>query len=212
MTALVDAFRHGLFAQHVLDRIGRTGLVFDPYILFREGVRPHQTDWPELAAEFSSGVLDEADLPAVAACVSRTEAQIQSRLQKGHLCIVLKQGPRIAGYTWADFDEVNDAACDYELRPGEAYLYDAFIARDFRGRGLAPYLRVESYRHLRLAGKHTFYSISDYFNSPAIRFKEKLNADAIRLYLQVKLGERQVAHWLLRDVERRKPRIAPSAD
>jgi len=42
-------------------------------------------------------------------------------------------------------------------------------------------MRVESYRHLRQAGRHTFYSISDYFNSPAIRFKEKLNAEAIRL-------------------------------
>lgn len=212
MKMLPDALKHGLFAQRVLDRLGRTGLVLDPYILFREGVRPHQTDWPGLASEFSSNTLDASDMSAVAACVSRTEEQIQARLLKGHLCIVLKHGSRIAGYTWADFDEVNDAACDYELRPGEAYLYDAFVAREFRGRGLAPYLRVESYRHLRLAGKHTFYSISDYFNSPAIRFKEKLNAEAIRVYLQVKLGDRQIAHWLLRDFERRGRPTARSAD
>lgn len=212
MMMLSGAFKHGLVAQRVLDRVSRTGLVLDPYILFREGARPHQTDWPELASEFSSSVLAASDLSAVAACVSRTEEQIQARLEKGHLCIVLKHGSRIAGYTWADFDEVNDAACDYELRPGEAYLYDAFIASEFRGRGLAPYLRVESYRHLRLAGKQTFYSISDYFNSPAIRFKQKLNAEAIRVYLQVKLGDRKVGHWLLRDLERRGTRTAPAAD
>jgi GNAT superfamily N-acetyltransferase len=209
---LSGAFKHGLIAQRVLDRVSRTGLVLDPYVLFREGVRPHQTEWPDLASEFSSSVLDASDLPAVAACVSRTEEQIRARLHKGHLCVVLKHGSRIAGYTWADSDEVNDAACDYELRPGEAYLYDAFIAPEFRGRGLAPYLRVESYRHLRQAGKHTFYSISDYFNSPAIRFKEKLNAEAIRVYLQIKLGDRQVGHWLLRDLERRRTRGAPSTD
>jgi hypothetical protein len=73
-------------------------------------------------------------------------------------------------------------------------------------------MRVESYRHLRQAGRHTFYSISDYFNSPAIRFKEKLNAEAIRLYLRIKLGGRQVGQWLLRDYEQRSARSAPAVD
>jgi predicted GNAT family acetyltransferase len=151
-------------------------------------------------------VLVAADIAAVAACVSRPAAQIQARLNKGHLCVVLKSGERIAGYTWADFDEVNDAACDYELGPNEAYLYDAFIAPEFRGSGLAPYMRVESYRHLNRAGRHTFYSISDYFNSPAIKFKQKLNAEAIRVYLRIKLGGRQIGQWLLRDCEKRRAR------
>lgn len=212
MSAMLNDLRHGLVAQRVIGRLDRVGLTLDPYILFREGARPHQTDWPGLASEFPSSVLVASDIAAVAACDSRTEEHIQARLDKGHLCIVLKHGTHIAGYTWADFDEVNDAACDYELGPGEAYLYDAFIAPEFRGRGLAPYMRVESYRHLRQAGRHTFYSISDYFNSPAIRFKEKLNAEAIRLYLRIKLGGRQVGQWLLRDYEQRRARSAPAVD
>jgi len=201
---MINALRYGLVAQRVIGHLSRVGLTLNPYILFREGVRPHQINWPGLASEFPSSVLAASDLAAVAACVSRTEQQIQARLDKGHLCVMLKHGTHIAGCTWADFDEVNDAACGYELGPGEAYLYDAFIAPEFRGRGLAPYMRVESYRHLRRAGRHTFYSISDYFNSPAIRFKEKLNAEAIRLYLQIKLGDRQVGQWLLRDFEQRR--------
>ncbi|HEY6599885.1 MAG TPA: GNAT family N-acetyltransferase [Pseudomonadales bacterium] len=148
-------------------------------------------------------MLRPTDIVAVAACVPwGSVEEVQRRLDKGHLCILLRTGERIAGYTWADFDEVNDSACNFELRPGEAYLYDAFIAPDYRGRSLAPYMRAESYKHLRQAGRHTFYSISDFFNSPAIKFKEKLNAEAIRLYLQIKLGGREIGQWVLRDYER----------
>ncbi len=210
MKAMLDDVQHGLIGQRVIERLNRVGVTVDPYILWREGVQqPHQTDWPGLAEEFPSSVLDASDIAAVAACVSRTEEQIRGRLDKGHQCIVLKTGERIAGYSWADFDGVNDAACDYEIGPGEAYLYDAFIAPEFRGRGLAPYMRVECYRHLRHAGRHTFFSISDYFNSPAIKFKKKLNAEAIRLYLRIKLGDRQIGNWLLRDYEERPVRPAP---
>jgi hypothetical protein len=179
------------------------GVVVHPYYLFREGARPHQTEWPELAREFPSSVLDAIDVPEAVACRRwNTIDGFRGRLDKGHICIVLKNRGRIAGYTWADLTEVNDSACDYALGAGEAYLYDAFIASEHRGRNLAPYLRVESYKHLHSLGRHTFYSISQCFNAPAIKFKEKLNADVIRLYLQIKLGGRELGQWMLRDYER----------
>jgi hypothetical protein len=200
---MLSSFKHGLVTQRVLDRLRLMGVVIHPYYLFREGVRPHQTNWPEIAREFPSFLLDPVDIPEVAACRRwNTVDEIRSRLDKGHLCIVLKSGGRIAGYTWADLNEVNDSACRYALVAGEAYLYDAFISPEFRGRKLAPYLRAESYKQLRQLGRHTFYSISQCFNAPAIKFKEKLNAEVIRLYLQIKLGRRAVGHWLLRDYER----------
>jgi ribosomal protein S18 acetylase RimI-like enzyme len=212
INAMLNVVQHHLVAQRVLERLARVGVTINPYVLFREGVRPHQTDWPGLAEEFPSSVLVASDIAAVAACDFRTEEQIQARLDKGHLCIVIKSGERIAGYSWADFDEVNDMACDYELGPGEAYLYDGFIMPEFRGRSLAAYMRVECYRHLHHGGKHTFYSIVDYFNRPSIRWKAKLNAEAIRLYLQIKLGDRQVGQWLLRDYEERRARSAPPSN
>ncbi len=158
MKAMLNAVQHGLVAQRALERLDRVGITINPYVLFRKGVGPYQTDWPWLAEEFPSSVLVESDIAAVAACDSRTEEQIQARLDKGHLCIVIKNGERIAGYCWADLREVNDAVCDYELGPGEAYLYDGFIVPELRGRGLAQYMSVEFYRHLHYAGLHTSYS------------------------------------------------------
>ena len=52
-------------------------------------------------------------------------------------------------------------------------------------------MRAESYKHLRQMRRHTFYSTSECFNTPAIRFKEKLNADVVRLYLHIKIGRRE---------------------
>ena len=200
MSGLVNAFRHGLLVHRVIQRLGRVGLKINPVLLFREGVQAHDMIRPDLAAEYSSPLLTSDDLSAVAACTTwNTEESLQARLNKGHLCFVLKHGDRVVGHTWADLDEVNDSACDYSLRSDEAYLYDTFIAPDFRGRGLAPYLAFERYKHLRRASRNTFYSTTDYFNTPAIRLKQKLQAEIIRLYLQIKVGKWWVGQWLLKD-------------
>jgi ribosomal protein S18 acetylase RimI-like enzyme len=197
------AVKHGLLMQRLFERLRGIGVDVNPFWLFREGVTAHQFEWPELAREFPSSVLETGDIHAVAACTPwNTEQVVRARLAKGDLCIVLKSGGEIAGYTWAAFERVSDSTFAFPLCPGEAYLYDAYIAPRFRGRSLAPYLRVESYKHLRAAGRHAFYSISDFFNTPAIKFKRKLNAEVVRLYLQVKLGGRLLGQWVLRDYAR----------
>ncbi len=211
---MINALKHRLVIHHAILRLRRIGIHFQPYFLFREGVRPHAAAWPELALEFPSSVLNAADTTDVASIAAfdswRTVEHVHARLEKGHLCILLKNNGRIAGFTWADLDEVNDSVCDYGLRPGETYLYDAFTAPQFRGRNLAAYMRVESYNHLRRIGRNTFYSISECFNTPAIKFKERLNADRARLYLQIKIGRRVLGHWELKDYDRRRTKAAAS--
>jgi hypothetical protein len=59
-----------------------------------------------------------------------------------------------------------------------------------RGKNLAPYLRYKSYEILKELGRDKIYSASDSFNSPAIRFKEKLNAKKLKLILFVKIFNR----------------------
>jgi GNAT superfamily N-acetyltransferase len=197
------AVKHGLVMQRVVETLRRVGIGFNPYLLFREGGRHHRTDWSALAVEFPSSLLEVSDIAGVAACTTwNTEDLIQARLGRGDLCVVLKHGSAIAGYTWANLERVSDATCDFALERDEAYLYDAYIAPQYRGRSLAPYMRAECYRHLRAAGRRTFYSISELFNTPAIKFKRKLNAEAVRLYLEIKLFGRVAGQWVLREYER----------
>ena len=54
-------------------------------------------------------------------------------------------------------------------------------------------------------------STSECFNTPAIKFKEKLNAEVVRLYLHIKLGRRELGQWLLKDYERSAEAPAPQS-
>ncbi len=202
MRNLGNVLRYGLLLQRILSWLKSHGLDIHPFCLIREGVRAYDLQLPDLAAEFHSSELTQDEVPAIAALSPwATTENVQGRFDKGHLCLVLKHEEDIAGYTWVDFDDVSDPKCNYVLQPGEAYLYDAFIARAYRGRDLAPYMRYECYKHLRNTDRHVFYSLSDYFNKPAIRFKQKLNAEIIRLYLHIKVGTHEVGHWTLKNYE-----------
>jgi ribosomal protein S18 acetylase RimI-like enzyme len=199
-SSIRKARRHGHIRHRINARLKQIGLHINAYYLVREGKDLAGLQYGELPAEIKSEILDPKDVPAIAECSEWASlANIQARVDKGHFCVVLKHGEKIAGYTWADLNEVNDATCNYELKPGEAYLYDAFVVPEYRGGALAPLLRIECYKHLQEAGMHTFYSVSDYVDTPAIRFKQKLNAEFLKLYLQIKIGDRELGHWRLKD-------------
>src|SRR5690242_10328926 len=96
-----DALQHGLATQWVLDQLRRAGIGLSPYFLFREGVQS-ETEWPELAREFPSSVLEAGNSADVAAMGDfdswRTVERIRARLGKGDLCVMLKNQGRIAGF------------------------------------------------------------------------------------------------------------------
>ncbi len=198
---LGGSFRYGLMTQSVVSRLARRGLVINPYYLFREGV-PRVAP-PHPGESFVSEVLRPEDLLEAAACApySRNAERFEDRLGRGHVCVVVRDRGTIAGYTWADLEEINDSACDFPLQSGDAYLYDAYIAPEYRGRALAPFMRMRCYEHLSGRGVQRFFSISDYFNTPAIRFKEKLDARRIRLYLQIQVAGRELGQWLVKEYE-----------
>ena len=59
--------------------------------------------------------------------------------------------------------------------------------KPYRGKNLAPYLRYKSYEMLKEMGRDKLYSISEYFNSPAVKFKQKLNAKKLKIILFINL-------------------------
>ena len=79
---------------------------------------------------------------------------------------------------------------EFKLNENEAYLFDAYILKAYRGHKLAPFMRYRCYRELEKMGRSTFYSYSDYFNTPANRFKKKLDARLLKLCLFIKLFEK----------------------
>ena len=201
LRSISEAFSHGLVMQRVLDRLRRIGIDIDPFLVFVEGTCDVES--PPVDGDYEAFRISVDDLASLDTLGSgfSTDA-LRERLLKGHICIALKHRGRVVAYTWADTAEINDASCRTKLGTNEVYLYDAFTSPEYRGRGLAPLMRIRSYEALRALGKSTFFSISDYFNTPAIRFKRKLNARFVRLCISLRIGKRRLGVWTIKTYPR----------
>ena len=116
-----------------------------------------------------------------------TEEYLLERLRNGQKCFGLKYRGELAAFTWCDFDKFSFKLCGFPLKDNEAYLFDAYTLMHFRGKGLAPYIRYQCYKELAKSDRHKLFSISEYVNTPSIKFKKKLNAKLIELHLSVEL-------------------------
>ncbi|MEJ2162824.1 MAG: hypothetical protein P8X60_05745, partial [Robiginitalea sp.] len=87
---------------------------------------------------------------------------------------------------------------EFKLNSNEAYLENMYTFEAFRGKNLAPYLRYQCYNLLAAEGKTQCYSISNYFNNSSLRFKQKLNAQHLELWLHMGLLKRFRGNFLLK--------------
>ena len=114
------------------------------------------------------------------------------------LCFGLKLKGEIAAYMWCNLHRCHSRIAKFPLKEDEAYLCSAVTLKAYRGRNLAPLLRYELYRYLNQIGRTNFYSITEYFNTPARKFKEKLGARQLRLSLHIRLGSRYQRNMTLK--------------
>ncbi len=119
--------------------------------------------------------------------VPQTEDVLLKRLSEGCLCMGIKHKDEIAAYMWCNLRECDSPLIRFDLRSEEAYLMNARTFSSYRGKNLAPYLRIQLYRHVRQMGRTKFISITSYFNTPAQRFKKKLNAKPQKFYIWIKV-------------------------
>ena len=85
-----------------------------------------------------------------------------------------------------------------KIKENEAYLLNMFTFNSFRGKNLAPYLRYYCYRYLENRNITIKYSISNYFNKSAIKFKKKLNSKHLILYVNIELFKKLQWHFVLK--------------
>lgn len=188
----------------------KIGLEVIPFYLYEEGLfggiwkgRKDNFD------EYQIGFLNPQDMKEIAA-LSRgdwsSKEKLLTRFNEGQKCFGAKYQGKIVAFTWSNFESCHDPLYKFPLRDDEAYLWDAFTVPSFRGKGIAPYLRFRFYKELETLGRNKSYSISLYFNKPAINFKKKLNARPILLginlaspkkrYLSLKLKSHYCPNYL----------------
>ena len=136
---------------------------------------------------YKTGLLGPEDMALVAAIPGRQvpEPVFQKRLQRGDICCGIKHEGVLVSFVWAAMDAAEAYFGRMPMKPTEAYLFDAFTRVDYRGRGLAPFLRWHLYGELEKRGRVDLYSYSLYSNRPAVRFKRKLNARTIAWGLHI---------------------------
>ncbi|MFC1709610.1 GNAT family N-acetyltransferase [Candidatus Omnitrophota bacterium] len=181
--------RHGLALQELKNCLGLIGLDFGPYYWVQEGL--DNSKIPGLKGDFSGhtlGFFGPEEMKIIGAKSSAyPESKALERLEKGHKCFGMKYNGEIVAFMWFVFDEFSLKPYNPRLNEHEAYLSDMYTMREFRGRGVAPYLRYQSYKVLREMGRDTFYSITDFFNTSAKKFKKKINAKILNFGLGIEL-------------------------
>ena len=195
-------YRHGLLMKVALDRMAMLGVEAKPFYLVEERL------WEDLASDFESGfesfeirVLGPEDMGEIARIpgYNSSEERLLERLERKQICFGVKEQDVLAAFTWVDLSECRDPWYRFPLKDNEAYLFDAYTRKEYRGRGLAGYMRYDCYRVLNRMGKDRFYSISEAFNTPSIRFKTRLRARLLSLWVYVGFFGKYGRVWKLRD-------------
>ena len=100
-------------------------------------------------------------------------------------CIGIWHKEEIIAYMLCNIQELDSVHYSFRLKEDEAYLTYARTFKAYRGKNMAPYLRCKLYEHLRKIGRTKMYSITEYFNDAAKRFKQKLDVRPSKLIVSI---------------------------
>lgn len=172
--------------QGLFRRLKKIGVTIELFITVREGEDSGAT--VVIPDQFRPDFLGAENIDELLRLDRTSERQeLETWLQKGILCFGVWDQSRLVAKMWCDPNEYNFPPNYRELDADEVYLFAAFSDPGCRGQGLAPLMRSAGYAALRVKGKNRFYSYTDFFNTPARRFKEKLGARNEHLRLHIGL-------------------------
>ena len=197
-----DKFRHGLIPLMARDYLAKLGVEITPFYWMEEKVPdqvPTHLDADFKGYEFSLFGLEEIkEICKLPERKFMSEEHITKIFHQGKKCFGAKYRGEIAGFIWFDLTESCTRFWPTTLKNNEAYIFDMYVLRSFRGKNLAPVLRYKAYGILKELGRDTCYSVTESFNTPSIKVKEKLNAKFVFLGLYVNLFKKYRKRWILR--------------
>jgi hypothetical protein len=188
-----DKFRHRLVLQSLFGMLGRAGIEIVPYYVTHESLN-HETE-PSVDPELGPVAVCLLSPAEIEAVYTHPDSKVMGDVKATYLderclCFGLKLKGEMAAYMWCNLHRCHNRLNKFPLKEDEAYLCSAVTFRAYRGRNLAPLLRYELYRYLNQIGRTNFYSITEFFNTSALKFKEKLRARPLRLCLYIGLFNR----------------------
>ena len=187
---LLQKIRDNSILRILHDGLVKIGINISLFYLVEEGL--HLQIVPVVFNEFTGykvEFLNEDELNIIMDIPEKTYKKefLIKRFKRGSKCLLIKKNDKVIGYTWFNLYACNTPFFKFSLKENEAYLFDAYVLMEYRGKRIAPFIRYQCYKELHKLNRTVFYSISDYLNNQSIRFKEKLNAKFLSLTLYVNL-------------------------
>lgn len=197
---------YGQLLRLTIECLATLGLRIEPLHLFIEA--GHSRQPPPLKGrveDFAIEFLQASDMAALASIPGRnfSDEQLLLRLEEGKRCLGIRYRDQIVAFIWFNVNECTvENYTLFRLREHEAHLFDAYTTEAFRGRNLAPILRLRCCEELARLGRTRCYSVTAAFNTPSLRVKQKLGVQTMVPIIYVELLKRWRFHVLLRRLPR----------
>lgn len=181
--------RHGLIMYGLSNRLARIGIEIIPFYWEKEYVAKCKS--PEIKGNPKDYIVKELD-PDDLKIISSLDPGFSlheklNMLNNGQICMGLIHSDKVVAYSFIELDGLSFRNLNLKFSANESYLGGMQTMKEYRGKNLATFLRFHIYQFLLEREKDVIYSISDYFNKPAIKFKAKLNSKHEKLYLYINL-------------------------
>ena len=194
-----NILRNGLFWQGIRNRLAKIGIDIMPYYWEIGSINIDPPKLRDDATKYHLSVFGEEEITfAKQNIIGIDHKDLIQDLRDGDTCLGIKKDGKIAIYSYVKHGDFTIRGRHFSLKPNEGYVHNTYTFEEFRGLNLAPYLRFQSYKHLKSKGIDTYYSISEYLNKPTLRYKQKLSVKPLKLYLSVILFKKLSYNFTLK--------------
>jgi len=200
--------QYGMLLHSFLGHLKHVGIVIYPYYLDREqfiAASDLRVSIEPKLDSVTTSFLAADEIESVMRPLEEARADAgytaKDRIADGCLCFGVKKEQKVIAYTWCDLKVCNHKPLPISLEGSEAYLFDMYTFEECRGNNIAPFMRHKLYSHLIEMGRTDFLSVTDAFNSASKRFKGKLGAYPLKLFLYIKFGKLFERNFLLKSYE-----------
>lgn len=188
------AWSHGLVLATIFRWLSRLGITVVPYYLFVESndlLCPANLK-PILDKPYQTVILDRSQVDLINGLENqpRVESEFTKLWDQGCSCVCLTSEGSILGYVWFDLKRCNYKHLSFDLKDHEAYSFNLYTARHMRGRNIAPFLINFLDVQIQMMGRTRKYSITELFNTPAMKYKDKRRVKPHSCYIYINLWDR----------------------
>ena len=200
LKCIATYIKYGLFLHGVRNNLAKIGLDFMPYYYCKSlssKVNSDQIKTPDLDLKLS--IFGKTEINYIKNSILGIGDNILFQdLDNGVTCIGLKKDDDIVAFLFIRSQTFYFRNRLFNLNENEHFFVFMYVYENYRGKGIAPYLRYQCYKLLEKEGVNTFYSISEYFNFSAIKYQKKFNAKPLELCLSIKLFKKNIWNFTLK--------------